>query len=969
MAEIHIDPDAVTSAIATHFPERQAETLAEYNSQLRASNGAGIAASKIWNVCAAGGLNIKQNTDKDKCRSFVEEVANSGTSDFFAVCGKEKNTPGGKCVQDFRNLTVNAQQAEGLAKLYASINSDVVQCNGKARNKTTVFPGPVVRMVPTYLQCSSNIDDNFYEFQFNNMDGNVDKTNHNNFKKGVCKLFNSNFTTKDLYGHKWDICSDITDEKTCEQMDSFVRAANIGYIATWGPAWYTLGNRGYEVTSDSLPYCVLSETIIKGNDGTVLIEHTAFGLDGRVFLAGIQRKGSQEIKAQIRSYIENTMGKENVKSFSCEDNYHTVQLKGRSGSDDLLQCTVNGERVDFFFDDLSEAWGVYDKSGREGMTCATWGGTFTGKRCIGLEDEKTCNTIRDANKELCPECKLITWNEKTKTCNLPSSVTANALRKGLNYTAIVGGAAVSVVITVGTLGTATVPTAVVLTGLAVETLGAGVELVAQAKIDGKADDFFVKVNNCNNQTCAEQLIKEYLQVLSNQQNDLSDAEISAADKTFAILFDKIPNDAQFWQDIKAQGMQGQTLEDNKGEFFDITSWNSEQIWRAVGISLQVIPTLASIGWRVAKHSDRFVSATAKLRSKLQATSKQLDNALGIQKPGKVIKDPKLWKPGEDVADYIDVAALQREFSKIDGEDAAYIADLRARTDVLFAQGTKNNGYGTYWADKNMESEWRYLDALLTDAQANKVVKKNKLLSDAIPAEILETLRQSRHDDVYKIIASDDDLYNAAKNYQHLTTEEKTSFLQRIGDELGKTYFGDGQVKYVAKSMPNQKLGGSYFAPGQSIIINSNYEDQSLDKLVDIIIHETGHAVDEVTPLRGALGSLQDLIPETKKATAVKGAATHVDQYATVSLDNGFGLVEMDIPNMVQTDRELLKIQDVLTDQELMKDAGLKVKYSADRDAYFDRYITIPTERSSFTIMESDGSLMNNVDRIRQQNVQ
>ena len=721
MAEIHVDPDVVTSAIAMYFPNRQVEVLTEYNSQLRASNGNGISGTGVWNVCAAGDLNIKQAMDKGKCQAFANYLAQPKKTKFFAVCGEDKNTPGGKCVQDFSDLTVNAQQAEGLAKLYASIKSDDIQCNENVRKKT----GPLGRMLPTYLQCSSNISKNFYEFQFNNTDGNIDKVNHSNFKKGICKLFNSDFTTKDLYGHTWDICSDINDEKACEKIDSFVRNANIGYIATWGPAWYTLGDRGYEVTSTSLPYCVLSETIIKGNDGTILIEHTAFGLDGRVFLAGIQRKGSQEIKAQIRSYVENVMGKENVKSFSCEDNYHTVKLKGRSGNDDLLQCVVNGELVDFFFDDLSEAWGVYDKSGREGMTCATWGGTFTGKRCIGLEDEKTCNTIRDANKELCPECKQITWNEKTKTCNLPSSVTANALRKGLNYTAIVGGAAVSVVITVGTLGTATVPTAVVLTGLAVETLGAGVELVAQAKIDSKADDFFVKANNCNNQTCAEQLIKEYLQVLSNQQNDLSDAEISAADKTFAILFDKIPNDAQFWQDIKAQGTKGQTLEDNKRGFFDITSWNSEQIWRAVGVSLQIIPTLASIGWRVAKHSDRFVNATAKLRSKLQATSKQLDNALGIKQTANLdvvskqvddlivqqvqvqkklnIIDPSsltgddvelytLWKQyaprNQSFDDFKKMGSLQkiREMSKnwVSWDDVDYIAFLRSETESLSA---------------------------------------------------------------------------------------------------------------------------------------------------------------------------------------------------------------------------------------------------------------------------------------------
>jgi hypothetical protein len=757
MANIHINPDAVTEVVAKHFPNKQVECIREYNTQLKASNGSGIAASKLWNVCAAGGLDIKQPADKEKCRKFVNDLTRKGTVKFYAACGKDKATSGAVCVNDFSALTVNMQQAQSLAKLYARSKSDnTIQCRTKPRIESTTATSIDIHAMgmssttnTPYVQCTSYNSNKFYEFRFNSVDGNIDATNHKNFKTGICKIFGYKYVSKKpeapADNHQFDICDGIKDESDCGKLDQIISSADVGYIASWGPLGYKTSRMGYQITSRNFPYCVLSENVAKGNDGYLLFERTAFGLDGRVFLkAGIQRKGSNEIKKQIRTYVENTMGKENVKSFSCEDTYHTIKLKDRSGKDDMLRCTVNDQVVEFFFDDLSEAWGVYDKSGREAMNCIAWGGTFTGKKCIGL-DEKMCNTVRDANAQSCPECKLIKWNPNTETCDLPSSANATSLKRGLTYSAIVGGAVVSVVITVGSLGTATAPTVLVLTGLAVETMGSVIELKAQHAIYSKTDEFFEKANKCHNQTCAEKIIKEYLQALSNQQNDMQESEISAADKIFADLFDKIPANSKFYKDIIEQGMQGKTIASNKRGFFDSKSWNPEQIWRAVGVALQIIPTITSVGWRIAKKSDKLVNSTAKLRSKLDDASKYIDDALGIKKTANIdviskqvddlisqrnalykqqselleqyrfadvsseeeltrflaqhpdieainkslddvsqqiqnirYANPELWKPGEDVANYYDVEALQKRLKDIADEDAAYISELERK---------------------------------------------------------------------------------------------------------------------------------------------------------------------------------------------------------------------------------------------------------------------------------------------------
>lgn len=651
---LHINSNIVDEIFKKHIPPtKQFQALFEYNQIVKERGG--ITPDEIRRVCAAAGWQTDfahAMTDGAKCDAFVEDLLKNASVKFYEVCGKDKS--GGKCINDFQALTTNMIQATGLAKLYAyhRDKTEKIVCSNTARTETTnntstIRGGMNAGMAPTtsttthYVQCKSLDKNIFYEFKFNNTRGTSDSTNHRSFKTGICSVFGYKFqgaTKKDNREKSgWDICDGAT-QNACGMINNALNKAHSGYFASWGPLSRTLSTgkhgkvneagAGYELSASQLPYCILTANAGIKYDGTAY-ERTAFGLDGRYFLSkDIQTQGTAELHEYIRKYVV-SRGIQ-IQEFSCAETYVTVKLAGRSDSDDMITCTINGSTVDFFFDDLSESKTKYVQGAKQALDCIVAGGTFTGKKCIGLNKEQ-CNTVRNANTVSCPECKQIKWNETEQICELPASASAQNLRRGLTYTAIVGGAAASVVITVGTLGTATAPTAVVLTGLAVELLGAGIELKSQVAIDNKADEFFTKANNCKNATCAEKLVKEYLQALSNQQSDLSDTEIGAADKVFADLFDKIPADSKFYKDIIEQGINGQTIESNKRGFFDTKSWNSEQIWRAVGIGLQIIPTVASIGWRVAKKSDKLVKSTAKLRSKLDDASKYIDDALGVKK--------------------------------------------------------------------------------------------------------------------------------------------------------------------------------------------------------------------------------------------------------------------------------------------------------------------------------------------------
>lgn len=896
MANIHINPDVVKEVVAKHFPNKQTECISEYVAQVMASNGAGIAASKLWNVCAAGGLDIiKQPADKEKCSTFVKELTSKATIKFYAACGKDKSMTGAVCVYDFATLVVNMQQAQGLAKLYARNKSDnIIQCKTKPRMDVQTFNSINIHAMgmssttyTPYVQCTSLNSNKFYEFRFSNVDGNIDATNHKNFKTGICKIFGYKYVSKKpeapADNHKFDICDGIKYESACNKLNQVISAGNIGYVASWGPLGYKTGRTGYQITGRNFPYCVLSENVAKDKDGHLLGEKTAFGLDGRVFLnAGVQRKGSNEIKQQIRTYVENTMGKGNVKSFSCEETYHTIKLKGRSGTDDMVRCTINDQVVEFFFDDLSESWGTYNKSGHEAMNCIAWGGTFTGKKCIGL-DEKMCYKVRDANAQSCPECKKIQWNSKTKICELPASVSATNLKRGLTYSAIVGGAVVGVVITVGTMGAATAPTALILTGLAVETLGAGIELKAQVDIDRTADKFFTQSANCHDAQCAEDLIVEYLKKMSNQQNDMLEEELSAADAELARLADLIPEESDFYQRMFGNGTD--LASNETGE------WTAAQVWRAVGIGMQSISVLTGVGKWIIKKSPALQKGLQRTTIVFGKKGKILRNARKVALANVVDYDKlddvgkewyKLWKqyaPNNQTFDEFKAMAngnldeMKQMVKNWDGlgKGAAYSTYDPKMSKAFKDFEAKEEELKQWWYDELDKAYQKYLnngatgDFYKSDEYAQLVkqyYKKDDEARESIPTQWqiaqefqLKNLanvvdeRVAVFDDV---LASNPEISSKLQpnNWRRLTNQEKTAVVQQLVDEYA-TKLGTPKAEIIIKKI--RWDWGGYYTPGTNkITLNSRHLNEA--SLKSILSHEYGHLVDHLDPNAGALGS-------------------------------------------------------------------------------------------------------------------
>ena len=862
---LHINSNIVGEIVKKHIPPtKQPQALFEYN-QIVKEHG-GITPYEIRRVCAAAGWQIDfahAMTDGEKCDAFVEDLLKNASVKLYEVCGREKGKSGEteKCVNDFQALSTNMIQATGLAKLYAyhKDKTEKVVCNNTARNETTnntstirggmnAGMAPATAMNTHYVQCKSLDKNIFYEFKFDNTRGTNDSTNHHSFKTGICSVFGYKFqgaTKKDNREKSgWDICDGAT-QNACGMINNALVKAHSGYFASWGPLGRTLSTgkhgkvneagAGYELNASQLPYCILTANAGVKYDGTAY-ERTAFGLDGRHFLTSdIQIQGTAELHEYIRKYVV-SRGIQ-IKEFSCAETYVTVKLAGRPDSDDMISCTINGSTVDFFFDDLSESKDKYIRGAKQALDCMVSGGTFTGKKCIGLGKEQ-CEVVRATNAISCPECKQIKWNSETNICELPASASASQLKRGLNYTAIVGGAVVGIVITVGTLGTSSAPTVAILGGVGIETAGSVIELITQMRIDEKADKFFTQSANCKNQTCAEKLIKDYLQELANQSDSLLDSELTTADEEFARLFGLIPPKSEFYTEIIKKGIRGGTVESNKRGIFETGSWNSDQIWRAVGIGLQILPAAASVGWKIAKKSDKLVKSTAKLRVNLDVASKYIDNALGITKRTKI--------------GFLDTTFI----TKLDTDDFIKNLEKDGYSVEIVGQKGPYKLYDIFTnAEKDIDIEQLQKDFLKqASSNADKDVRLTALgnyyayLEHDAPDSWYNTYEEI----ITSYLSQDPDIAQAYTNWHKMSTTERFDFIDKTNRKIRHLISEEPLI--VSYNRPPNNGAASYnpsrIGSTAQLLGHDTYgfRPESQDRFEDILdnlIHENYHYCQDI----------------------------------------------------------------------------------------------------------------------------
>ena len=611
LANIHINPSTVESVVKEFVPaDKMVSVISEYNNQLKQSNGTGISAQKLWNICAIAGWDIKQPSGKSQCQKFVNALVEKSSIKFYHACDKQyKGKAGYICVDDFftnkiyGGTQVNLTPGQTLAKEYARLkhNDSTVQC----RNKFD--PG----ILDDTLMCTSHNKNAYYEFVFDDLEEPKDQTIKNSIQNAICRMYDAKPTTAGCAGGGTNVSGTATcwsascaaDSAKCAKINQSM--AKFGYSAIYK-------DNKCEINFNSI------------NDKSEL--KTAYGIDNFIFCHGIQVANIPSVESYLKQYIAERAGV-SASSVKCDSGFNTYTGDGCTANgitdikDDIKTCRVGNNQIDFVFDDINEKWKKTVEGGVQGMSCIVTGGTYSGKRCIGL-GEQQCNTLRQSNLKECPECKAAKWDKETQSCLLPSSKSAQNLQKGVNIGLIVGGAVVGVALTVVTAGAAGAPvTAIVLTGI--ETVGAGIELTSQLKINGITDDFLVESNKCKNATCAKKMLSQNLQRIANYANDMTAAEADAVDTEMARLANLIPDDDEIWATMLVNGTD---MADNKLGFFDTDSWEPEQVWRAVGIGLQLASLITGITkWAISK-SSRVVKSTAAIKQKFARAIQSIDNA-------------------------------------------------------------------------------------------------------------------------------------------------------------------------------------------------------------------------------------------------------------------------------------------------------------------------------------------------------
>lgn len=632
---IHVVGEWASRVLSKFIPDKKVrgEVVDVYNEELE-KNGGTLSAESVAKISDAAGWD--RNQDKETRSKFRQELI--GSVQYYEVCGDDKNKTGGTeyCVEDVFYAGLNADikmtmlQAKGLCKEYARIKyNDDIECSNEVRGK-----------INDYVKCTSKLKPIYYEFKFDSVTGaRLDSILHNSVKYSVCKIHETSLGFPKAAGIYYDakptdygaFCV-TNDAKKCSQInESMNKFAYKSYIKD---GHCVIGQR-YDINKDNL--------------------RTAFGINNHNFDSGYQLSAYNDLREKLCDYVKKNA---NTTIKTCECDYGFTRVVDNSGlvpeADDVLTCYANEQPIDFIFDDLNENVERLSQGNMEAFNCTVLGGEYQGKTCF-TPDKELCEQIAAATKKECPECAEAYFDAEKNACVLPNSEAAIQHQKKVNIGLIVGGAVVGAGIIIYTGGTGFAAVAVVL-----ESVGAGMEFGSQLHIDGIADEFFMKANNCNNATCAENLLKEYFQYLSRMTNDLQSGEKKGIDTKMATLVGMLPDDSQFLTDIVAACYE--KSDDN----FDISKcddgkWNNDQIIRAVGIGLQFTSVFASVGKFILKKAgmiEKIANATpnltATLSKKIPGVKARIAQKLAkgekvIRSDGKAVQLTKVSKTETKVA--------------------------------------------------------------------------------------------------------------------------------------------------------------------------------------------------------------------------------------------------------------------------------------------------------------------------------
>lgn len=401
---------------------------------------------------------------------------------YYKVCGDDKGKTGGTeiCVEGVFNwINVGMLQAAGLAEEYARVRyNDDIACDNNYRTSWN----------DDYVRCTSKNSKMYYEFQFDDVKESIDADIQRGVILGICKIYNVSVGVKSC-----------ATSCTAEMVRT---AQHFGLTAT------TNGNT-----------CNFSGRSISADEAESKLAKID-GIDNYIFYSGIQIQGSKNVITQLKDYIKST-GK-TVRSFDCIRNVDEIKNSLLVGDDDVLRCKLNGQPIDFVFDDFSESWLYVQEDGEAKIQCVVSGGKYADQECFGLTQQQ-CLEANAVFKKKFPSASGMVWNGKE--CVLLDS--AEAQRYDIYVQAGIGVVAAADCLLLTHTGCLV---------LAVETAGLATELTTKEFIENRAGEFLAVSTRCNNRDCAIDTIRNAGKVLS-VMGALDAAAANSVDSELARLVD------------------------------------------------------------------------------------------------------------------------------------------------------------------------------------------------------------------------------------------------------------------------------------------------------------------------------------------------------------------------------------------------------------------------------------------------
>ncbi len=816
---IKFKASAIEDTINTMVPEsHRASAADEYQKQMNSTTGK-ISVMGIYKVCAAAGFNINNTNGYNGCCLFINTIAEKSGFGFgsanqqkcktkfngiwalspdgkqYQCVGKDGyklvyhascNGAGGDCIRDFSSLQTQEPNAREFIQTYGQQKNLQFTCWYTFDESRWQINNPKPQ---DYIKCSAG--GKAYEFEFDDLIQDPGKTAVESENTALCEMFGGKIVKHpdSSIEKQWQSCE--VSREICNGLLHNL-AVKIGH------------NVMYQ------GYCRLSRTV---KETSVVGLKTLPGVDSRIFYnTGAQMRAGMA-KQQTEEYLRTKFPNETY--VNCNPNPKILNAGLGIDTDYVMTCTVGSKQVDFIFHDLTE--GNYGRAatGMDAMQCIISGGTFKGESCRG-PTQAECDAL-DAALRAKGSSEGAKWDDNVRAC-----IMGNAMKtyKRDVTTGYIVGAVVIVGGTIAVIGTG---------GAAAPAIIGGAEmLVTDLAINWAIDanhrrlskgaatrfvNFIEDADKCTTEACALKVLQSHYATLSGVMNDLNKDDLAVVDTTMERLFGLIQTE------FMACGKNdvGQTVYANPA---DCAMQQSHlKIMDYIDPVSEPVLIIASIAYNPGYVTNKFM----KLK-KVRKLAKLDDAADAAVVAGSKIKNPKQWKPGEDVAEYMDVEKLQSKLDDIDNQHAAYLDELNTQlqdAEIRLSQTPKK-----------------------TDAQSETA----KIVEGQIDKRIEQLVAQEM---------DDFEEYNRIKNEfalqrKKITSEHREELIE-ILKEKGTTGLEDAINKYAdspeftALSQRHKELSDKYRQIDHKIRLSS--DDAELLKLKtehEALVHGNSPEYNEVS---------------------------------------------------------------------------------------------------------------------------